>query len=100
MFEGPYDPSQCASVCLATTQYDSNHPGPDGTYMPCNFFNSYVLSENNTPLGTYCSMYSQAYGRPYDTNYGQYDNEGNYYSVSSSYGYTLTNQDSGVAPRA
>lgn len=51
-------------------------------------FNMYVLSENNTPQGLYCSLYDRTWDKSYSTNYGQY--RGNaYYSVSQSYGYTL-----------
>jgi len=96
MFPGPYDPSQCAAACQAKTTYDSQHP-TDGTYQPCNFFAAYVVSENNSPMGTYCAYYNQPFDRSYATNNGQYDGEGNYYSVSQAYSYTLTNQDSGVA---
>ncbi|KAK1584797.1 uncharacterized protein LY79DRAFT_295158 [Colletotrichum navitas] len=93
-YPGPYDPSQCASACLATTQYDHDHPNADGTYDACNFFNAYVLSENNVPQGTYCSMYTKPWDKSYSTNYGQWRGS-DYYSVSQSYGYTLTAQDSG-----
>ncbi|GJC87398.1 hypothetical protein ColLi_10236 [Colletotrichum liriopes] len=99
-YPGPYDPSQCASACQATTQYDHDHPNSDGTYDACNFFNAYVLSENNIPQGTYCSMYTKPWDKSYSTNYGQYRGD-DYYSVSQSYGYTLQVQDSGkieVAP--
>ncbi|GKT39854.1 uncharacterized protein ColSpa_00035 [Colletotrichum spaethianum] len=93
-YPGPYDPSLCASACQATTQYDHDHPNSDGTYDACNFFNAYVLSENNIPQGTYCSMYTKSWDKSYSTNYGQYRGE-DYYSVSQSYGYTLSVQDSG-----
>ncbi|KAF9874534.1 cytochrome p450 [Colletotrichum karsti] len=94
-FPGPYDPAQCAAACQATTQYDHDHPRQDGTYDACNFFNSFVLSENNVPQGTYCSLYTKAWDKSYSTNVGQYRGS-DYYSVSQSYGYTLTTQDSGV----
>ncbi|KAK2062300.1 hypothetical protein LY76DRAFT_643277 [Colletotrichum caudatum] len=93
-YPGPYDPSQCASACQATTQYDHDHPNSDGTYDACNFFNAYVLSENNVPQGTYCSMYTKPWDKSYSTNYGQWRGQ-DYYSVSQSYGYTLTVQDKG-----
>lgn len=96
IYPGPYDPSQCAAACQAQTQYDHDHPASDGTYDACNFFNSYILSENDSPIGTYCSFYTQAWDKSYATNTGQYDSSGNYYSVASSYGYTLTSQDPGV----
>ena len=40
------------------------------------------------------SMYTKPWEKKYSTNYGQYRGS-NYYSVSSSYGYTLNPQDPG-----
>lgn len=52
-YPGVYDPSQCAAACVATTAYDKYHlVSASGTYDACNYFNSYVLSKNNEPLGT------------------------------------------------
>ncbi|MCJ1337185.1 hypothetical protein MMC09_002466 [Bachmanniomyces sp. S44760] len=95
-YAGPYDPSQCAAACQATTAYDHRHYNTaTGKYDACNFFNSYVLSEDDVPQGTYCSLYTQSWDKSYSTNYGQYRGS-DYYGVSSSYGYTLTVQDPGV----
>ena len=93
-YTGPYDPDQCASACIATNQYSHKHPRSDGTYDPCNFFNSYVLSKNGNPQGTYCSMYTGTWAKSYSTNYGQYRGSDRY-TVSQSYGWTLSTQDSG-----
>ncbi|KEQ59146.1 uncharacterized protein M437DRAFT_57857 [Aureobasidium melanogenum CBS 110374] len=93
-YPGAYDPSQCASACIATNQYSHKHPRSDGTYDPCNFFNSYVLSKNGAPQGTYCSMYTSTWGKSLSTNYGQYRGSDRY-TVGQSYGWTLTTQDSG-----
>ncbi|KAK5174952.1 uncharacterized protein LTR77_000088 [Saxophila tyrrhenica] len=97
---GAFDPSKCASGCLAHTQYDHDHPNADGTYQACNFFNAYVQSVNNVPQGTYCTFYTQPWDRSYATNYayyaGQWAQQGNYNSISQSYGYSLTTQDPGV----
>lgn len=96
-YPGVYDPSQCAAACQATTQYDQQHEvRSDGSYDACNFFVAYTISENGSPLGTYCAYYTQPWGRSYGTNQGQYDSEGNYYSVSQAYSYTLTQQDPGT----
>jgi len=92
-FPGGYDPSLCVAACQATTTYD-RETASNGTYAPCNFFNSYVISINSAPQGTYCAMYTKAWGKAYSTNYGQYRGS-QYYSVSQSFGYTLTVQDSG-----
>ncbi|KAL8688876.1 MAG: hypothetical protein Q9218_005318 [Villophora microphyllina] len=93
-FPGVYDAGQCAGACQANTAYDHRHPRSDGTYDACNFFNVYLLSKNNIPQGTYCALYTKAWGKEYSTNYGQYRGS-DYYSVSSSYGYTLNPQDPG-----
>ncbi|CCF43812.1 hypothetical protein CH063_13409 [Colletotrichum higginsianum] len=93
-YPGVYDPGQCAAACQATTQYDHDHPRSDGTYDACNFFNAYVLSQNNVPQGTYCSLYTTSWDKSYSTNYGQYRGD-DYFSVSQSYSYKLTVQDSG-----
>lgn len=94
-FSGPYDPSQCAAVCQAATEYDKEHlVNSDGTYDACNFFNAFVLSDNNVPQGIECQYYTQAWDKSYSTNYGQY-RDTDYWSVSSSYGYSLAPQDPG-----
>ena len=41
-------------------------------------------------------MYTQPWGKPYDTNVGQWRGP-LYYGVGASYGYTLNPQDSGIA---
>lgn len=93
-FSGPYDVSQCAAACQANTAYDHRHPRSDGSYDACNFFNAYVLSINNVAQGTYCSLYTKAWGKSYGTNYGQYRGRA-FYGVSMSYGYTLGVLDAG-----
>lgn len=94
-FSGPYDPSQCAAACQAQTEFDKEHiVHSDGTYDACNYFNSFVLSDNNVPQGTECQYYTSPQDKSLSTNYGQY--RGNdYWSVSSSYGYSLSPQDPG-----
>lgn len=96
LFTGSFDPSQCAAACQSITAYDKAHLVTNGTYSACNFFNAYVISKNNVAEGTQCSYYTHSFGKSYSTNYGQYDSAGNYYSVSQSYSYTLTTQDSGT----
>ncbi|KAL8940416.1 MAG: hypothetical protein Q9211_002281 [Gyalolechia sp. 1 TL-2023] len=93
-FPGVYDASQCVAACQTNTAYNKRRPRGDGTYDACNFYNVYLLSRNNVPHGTYCSLYTKAWGKPYSTNYGQYRGS-DYYSVSSSYGFTLNPPDSG-----
>ncbi|KAF2835214.1 hypothetical protein M501DRAFT_942411, partial [Patellaria atrata CBS 101060] len=91
--DGPYDPSQCAAACQAQTAYNKRH-ATDGIYKPCNFFNSYILSKSNAPLGTYCSFYSRSWGEEYATNFGQWRDSVRY-DVSDSYGYSLEVPDYG-----
>ncbi|KAL9009284.1 MAG: hypothetical protein Q9173_005677 [Seirophora scorigena] len=93
-FPGVYDAGLCAGACQANTAYNSRHPRSDGTYDACQFFNAYLLSKNNIPEGTYCGFYTKTWGKQYSTNYGQYRGS-DYYSVSSSYGYTLNPQNPG-----
>ncbi|KAJ9638342.1 hypothetical protein H2199_007029 [Coniosporium tulheliwenetii] len=85
-FPGVYDPSQCAAACTATTDYNRRQ-ATNGDFKSCNFFNSYVLSEDNVAQGTYCSFYTQEWDARYATNYGQHRGD-SYYSVSQSYAYT------------
>lgn len=87
-YAGPYNPAQCATACTAQTAYNQKHPKADGTYNTCSFFNSYVLSKNGAPTGTYCSMYTKTWSKQYATNYGQYRGQ-DYYSTSQSYGWIL-----------
>lgn len=98
---GVYDPSQCAAACQATTAYDKQNllvKSANGTvtYMPCNYFNSFVVSKNGVPQGTSCYFFSQPYSAQQATETIQYDQSGNEFTISSSYGFTLTAQDSGV----
>ena len=90
-----YDPAQCTAACEATTAYDKAHlVASDGTYDACNFVNVYELSKNGVPQGMYCAKYKQAWGKSYSTNYG-FTSGGDRYSVSQSYGYSLSPQDPG-----
>ena len=94
-FKGVYNALLCSSACTANTAYNKRHARADGTYDACNFFNAYFLSKNNIPDGTYCSLYTQPWGKQYSTNYGQYRGS-DHYTVSSSYGFSLNPQDSGT----
>ena len=88
-----YTPSTCAAACQAQTGYDSRHPAADCTYLPCVFFNAYVLSKNGAPQGLYCSLYNATWDSSYGTNYGQYRGSDRY-TVSESYSYSLNNPPS------
>ena len=81
----PFDPERCAAICDATTQYNIEHPEDGKAPRLCKFYNTYILNKNYVSQGQACSMYTQ-YWDPsnYATNDGQYDGEGNHYTISSS----------------
>ena len=81
----------CASYCSAQTTYNRAHPSPkDCTYVPCTFFNAYILSKNGIPHGLYCALYNATWDAQYATNRVVFDQQNNNYSVSHSYGYSVT----------
>jgi hypothetical protein len=61
-----------------------------GTQPACTFFDAFVISKNGVPQGLYCTFYNTTYGPEDATNYGQTNNNGDRYTVSESYAYTLT----------
>jgi hypothetical protein len=79
----------CTAACIAQTAYNGRHPPATGKPSVCNQVNVYVLSKNNQPEGTYCSMYSESWAPAYATNQGQYRGS-DFYSVSQSYTYELS----------
>jgi hypothetical protein len=82
----PFDPSLCAASCAAQTAYNAEHNIGLG---PCVFFNIYVLQKNGADGVLTCTYYSTPYGVSYAKNKGQFDQAGNYYGVTQSYGYYL-----------
>lgn len=95
--DGPYDPSLCAAACQAQTANDKSIPDSNGEYRPCNFFQSYIMTKNGTPLGTYCALYTQAFGTEYAVNTG-FSSGSDVYKVECATSYTLTKQDNGKVP--
>ncbi|MCJ1305500.1 hypothetical protein MMC08_008314, partial [Hypocenomyce scalaris] len=93
-FQNAFDVTQCAVACQGQTAYDHIH-ATKGVYNACNFFNAYILSENNVPQGLYCSFYTQSWGPSYATNTGQTRGT-DVYTVSESYSYYLTVNDTGM----
>ena len=81
----------CASYCNAQTSYNLNHPSSGCTYTPCTFFDAYVLYKNGVPQGLYCTIYNSTWDSSYATNKASYDQQGNTYNPSNSYGYSLLN---------
>jgi hypothetical protein len=94
-FPGPLDPLVCATACSENTAYDRmTADQTTGEYKPCNFFNAYIMSMNGVPQGLYCVLYTAPWGVEYADNTGQ-TRGGDVFSISQSYGYTLTTQDCG-----
>ncbi|KAI7352497.1 hypothetical protein D0862_07397 [Hortaea werneckii] len=88
-FKTTFDPSQCAAACNTHNNYHLSHRNPaDGTYPPCNFFNSYVLYKNGVPESLVCSMYSRAWDESYAVNCGQWRGHDEY-TVGQSASYAL-----------
>lgn len=93
--ENPYDPSLCAAACEAQTQFDREHlADANGNYKPCNFFTSYILTQNDVPLGTYCSLYTRSWDESYATNSG-FQNGDDKFSVVCAASYEASTIDSG-----
>ncbi|KAF9693992.1 hypothetical protein EKO04_007806 [Ascochyta lentis] len=98
--DNPYDPSLCAAACEAQTTYDKGHPAADGTYKPCNFFTSYILTKNGVPLGTYCSLYTRSWGQEYAVNTGYYYGSDKYSVVNAaSYEFPTFDNGNGGVPQ-
>ncbi|KAI9851590.1 MAG: hypothetical protein M1838_003302 [Thelocarpon superellum] len=92
-FRTSYDPSVCATACLAQTAYNQEH-AMNGSYTACNFFVAYVSSVNDQVEGLYCALYSVPWDPSYATNEGQWQ-DGDWYSNTRAYSYTLSPQDEG-----
>lgn len=83
---GPFDVNLCAAACTATSQADIANPPRDGRPpMLCNFFVTYLLLKNGVVLGQYCALYNETWSNSYATNFGQYDQSGNHYTIMDSY---------------
>jgi hypothetical protein len=97
----PFDPARCRAVCEATSQYNIEH-NSDPTRPPqlCKFFNTYILYKNWGSQGQTCAMYSQYWDpNTYATNDGQWDGQGNHYTISSSFfGYNTTDVVTPICP--
>lgn len=96
-FNQPYDAGVCAALCAATTADNRATAQASGevSYVPCNYFNAYLLSENEVPQGLYCSLYSASISASVET-YTTVQSGGNTYTVGYSYGFEASVVDSGV----
>ena len=93
--QNTYDASGCAATCQAITRDNRNNTDPGSSYTPCNFFNSYQFTFNDTGYGTICAYFSTPSGPEAGTYTG--DRRGSdWYGITDSYGYTLDPQDSGI----
>jgi len=78
---GPFDVNLCAAACTAQSVNDLLI----GINQTCQFFVTYELSKNGVPMGQYCMTYNQTWDTSYANNNGQWDGQGNHYTISSSY---------------
>lgn len=81
-----FDPSLCAASCASQTAYNAAHNIGLG---PCVFFNVYVFSENGQNGVLTCVYFSTPYGTSYAKNTGQYDQQGNFFGVTSKFKKSL-----------
>ncbi|PQE18832.1 Galactose oxidase protein [Rutstroemia sp. NJR-2017a WRK4] len=73
----PYDPSLCAATCSAKHSPE------------CAFFVSYILYENGQNGVFTCTYFTVSYGPEQAIEKGQYDEQGNHYTIGHSFGYTV-----------
>ncbi|GAB7358980.1 hypothetical protein MBLNU230_g5054t1 [Neophaeotheca triangularis] len=85
-----FDPALCAAACRTHNAYHTSRPDPiDGTYPPCNYFNSYILSRNDVPESLVCNLYSREWpASEAVSNCGQVRGD-DVYTVESSAGYPI-----------
>ncbi|WPH05110.1 Hypothetical protein R9X50_00801100 [Acrodontium crateriforme] len=89
----PFDANLCATACSAQSDYNRAHPDSDGYFQTCQFFNTYVLYENNVAVGQYCSLYNETWAPSYATNDGQYRGDDHY---TIGYSYSFSNSTGGA----
>lgn len=96
-YSQPYDSSVCAAVCQATTAKNraATLAQGGGSYTPCNYYNSFVLSQNGAATGMYCAFHNAAVPASAAGGAGV-SNGGVAYAFSNSLGYALATQDAGV----
>jgi len=84
----PYDPSVCAVACNAKTAFDVQQGLPSKENPDrCEFFVAYILYENGNNGVFTCTYYTSSWDSSYATNNGQYDGQGNHYTIGYSHGY-------------
>jgi hypothetical protein len=90
----PYDPSVCATACIAKSAYNLRHTVPSSAARICVFFDAYILYENGINGVFTCTYYTESWGLPYATNVGQYDAQHDHFTIAHSYTYTLDGEQS------
>jgi len=84
----PYDPSVCAAACNAKTAFDIQQGLPSMSNPDlCEFFVAYILYENGNNGVFTCTYYTSSWDSSYATNNGQYDGQGNHYTIGYSHAY-------------
>ncbi|KAL0464983.1 hypothetical protein QR685DRAFT_539543 [Neurospora intermedia] len=81
----PFAPELCAASCKAQTEYNAKHGTNKG--QACIFFNAFVIYKNGKDGVFTCNYYGTPYGVSYAKNTGQWDDSGNHWTISNSFGY-------------
>ncbi|KAJ4317417.1 hypothetical protein N0V94_004949 [Neodidymelliopsis sp. IMI 364377] len=87
VFQNLTKASQANGYMGATSQYNIDHSPETPSNPPqlCTFFNTYILEKNSVSQGQYCAMYSQFWDpNVYARNDGQWDDNGNHFTIKSS----------------
>lgn len=69
---GIFDVGRCTAACSAQSAYNRKYPAANGYFQTCQFVNTYVLYNDSTPVGQYCALYNETWGKAFATNKGQY----------------------------
>ena len=83
----PFDPELCAAACIAQTAYNLKHHTFKS--QPCVFFNAYILYKNKANGVFRCAYYGIGYDATFATNDGQWNDQGDHWTIDSSYGYYI-----------
>lgn len=88
----PYDPSVCATACNTMSDFDRKHGLPSAAKPDiCNFFVSYILYKNGGNGVFTCTYYTSQWSSNYAKNSGQWDSQGNHYTIGNANGFAIVN---------
>lgn len=95
-YPGPFNPSLCQLYATAQTAKNKAAAQQQGksSYVPCNMFNAYMVHINGVAQGTYCALFDTILTPDWASFTGSW-NGGSYFSIDSSWTYSLAQQDSG-----